>query len=148
MTTNQFPMFDLEALLKQFSVPNVDARAIMEVQKKNVEALVAANQKIAESMQKIAQAEQKIVQDAISDWTAAAGRFKGDGDVEAQAALQTEAAIKAVEDGIKHMRSFAELVAKAQMDSMAILNKRMDESIAELRNQVVAASARPAKKAK
>lgn len=148
MTTNQFPMFDFEALLKQFSVPNVDARAIMEAQKKNIEALVAANQKIAESMQKIAQQEQKIVQEAISDWTAAAGKVKGDGDIEAQTALQTEAAIKAVEDGIKHMRNFAELVAKAQIDSMSILNKRMDESIAELRKQVGAATARPAKKAK
>jgi phasin family protein len=148
MTTNQFPMFDFEALLKQFSVPNVDARAIMEAQKKNIEALVAANQKIAESMQKIAQQEQKIVQEAISDWTAAAGKVKGDGDIEAQTALQTEAAIKAVEDGIKHMRNFAELVAKAQIDSMTILNKRMDESIAELRNQVGAASARSAKKTK
>jgi phasin family protein len=148
MTTNQFPMFDFEALLKQFSVPNVDARAIMEAQKKNIEALVAANQKIAESMQKIAQQEQKIVQEAISDWTAAAGKVKGDGDIEAQTALQTEAAIKAVEDGVKHMRNFAELVAKAQIDSMAILNKRMDESIAELRNQVGAASARSAKKTK
>jgi phasin family protein len=141
-------MFDFEALLKQFSVPNVDARAIMEAQKKNIEALVAANQKIAESMQKIAQQEQKIVQEAISDWTAAAGKVKGDGDIEAQTALQTEAAIKAVEDGIKHMRNFAELVAKAQIDSMSILNKRMDESIAELRKQIGAASARPAKKAK
>jgi len=148
MTTNQFPMFDFEALLKQFSVPNVDARAIMEAQKKNIEALVAANQKIAESMQKIAQQEQKIVQEAISDWTAAAGKVKGGGDIEAQTALQTEAAIKAVEDGIKHMRNFAELVAKAQIDSMSILNKRMDESIAELRKQVGAATARPAKKAK
>jgi phasin family protein len=135
-------------LLKQFSVPNVDARAIMEAQKKNIEALVAANQKIAESMQKIAQQEQKIVQEAISDWTAAAGKVKGDGDIEAQTALQTEAAIKAVEDGVKHMRNFAELVAKAQIDSMAILNKRMDESIAELRKQVGTASARPAKKTK
>jgi phasin family protein len=141
-------MFDFEALLKQFSVPNVDARAIMEAQKKNIEALVAANQKIAESMQKIAQQEQKIVQEAISDWTAAAGKVKGDGDIEAQTALQTEAAIKAVEDGVKHMRNFAELVAKAQIDSMAILNKRMDESIAELRKQVGTASARPAKKTK
>jgi hypothetical protein len=137
-------MFDFEALLKQFSVPNVDARAIMEAQKKNIEALVAANQKIAESMQKIAQQEQKIVQEAISDWTAAASKVKGDGDIEAQTALQTEAAIKAVEDGIKHMRN----VAKAQIDSMTILNKRMDESIAELRKQVGTASARPAKKTK
>lgn len=145
MTTQQFPMFDFEALLKQFSMPNVDARSIMEAQQKNIEALVAANQKIVENMQKIAEREQQIIQDAISDWGAAAGDIKADDDLGERSVRQTEVAIKAVEDGIKNMRTFADMVTKAQADSMDILNKRMDESIRELRQQVAKSSRSHAK---
>ena len=148
MTTHQFPMFDFEALLKQFSVPNVDAKSIMEAQQKNIEALVAANQKIAENMQKIAEREQQIIQNAISDWSAVAGDLNADGDMQERSVRQTEAAIKAVEDGIRNMRTFADLVTKAQADSMEILNKRMDESIRELRQQVAKPSRSSAKSKK
>lgn len=148
MAANQFPKFDFEALLKQFNVPNLDAQAIMEAQQKNIEALVAANQKIAENMQKIAEREQKIIQDALSNWSAAAGGIGAGGagdDIGDRSARGTEAAIKAVEDGIRNMRSFAELVAQAQAESMEILNKRMDEGIRELRQQVTKAAGRSAK---
>lgn len=145
MAANQFPMFDFEALLKQFNVPNLDAQAIMEAQQKNIEALVAANQKIAENMQKIAEREQKIIQDALSNWSAAAGGIGAGDDIGDRSARGTEAAIKAVEDGIRNMRSFAELVAQAQAESMEILNKRMDEGIKELRQQVTKAAGRSAK---
>jgi phasin family protein len=133
MTPTQFPMFDFESLLKQFSMPNVDARTFMEAQQRNIEALVAANQKIVENMQKIAEREQQIIQDAISDWGNAAGNIHAEDDVQERSVRQTEVAIKAVEDGIRNMRTFADMVTKAQADSMDILNKRMDESIRELR---------------
>ncbi|MGH6618296.1 MAG: TIGR01841 family phasin [Alphaproteobacteria bacterium] len=145
MAANQFPKFDFEALLKQFNVPNVDAQAIMEAQQKNIEALVAANQKIAENMQKIAEREQQIVQAALSNWSAAAGDIGAGGDIGDRSARGTEAAIKAIEDGIRNVRSFAELVAQAQAESMDILNKRMDEGIKELRQQVTKAAGRSAK---
>lgn len=145
MAANQFPKFDFESLLKQFNVPNLDAQAIMEAQQKNIEALVAANQKIAENMQKIAEREQKIIQDALSNWSAAAGGIGAGDDIGDRSARGTEAAIKAVEDGIRNMRSFAELVAQAQAESMEILNKRMDEGIRELRQQVTKAAGRSAK---
>jgi phasin family protein len=129
-------MFDFEALLKQFNVPNVDAKSIMEAQQKNIEALVAANQKIAESMQKIAEREQEIIQSTFNDWSHVAGDFNSDGDFQERSARQTEVAIKAVEEGIRNLRTLADLVSKAQTDSMEILNKRMDEGIRELRQQV------------
>lgn len=136
MATQKFPFLDVDALLKQLELPNVDAKALMESQQKNIEALVAANQKIAENVQKIAEQEQRIIQEAISEWTAAAGEMKPGGDMREQSARQTEAAINAVEEGIKNMRSFAELVAQSQAESMEILNKRMDEGLKELRQQI------------
>ena len=54
--------------------------------------------------------------------------------------LTDAAAIKAVEGGIRNLRSVAELMAKAQADSMDILNKRVDESMRELRQQVAKSS--------
>jgi phasin family protein len=145
MTTHQFPIFDFESLLKQFNVPNVDAKSIMETQQKNIEALVAANQKIAENMQKIAEREQQIIQNTLNDWSHVAGDLNTDGDLQERSARQTEVAIKAVEDGIRNLRTLADLVAKAQADSMEILNKRMDESIRELRQQVAKPSRSSAK---
>jgi phasin family protein len=136
MAANQFPFLDFDSLLKQFKVPNVDASALMEAQQKNIEALVAANQKIAENIQKIAQQEQQIIQEALSEWGAAASEIRPGGDIEEQSARQTDAALKAIEEGIKNMRTFAEMVVQAQADSMQIINKRMDEGLKELRQQV------------
>jgi phasin family protein len=136
MATPQFPFLDFDALLKQFDVPNVDAKALMESQQKNIEALVAANQKIAENMQKIAHQEQQIIQEALSEWTAAASEMRPGGDIREQSARQTEVAIKAIEEGIKNMRTFAEMVAQTQAESMEIIRKRMDEGIKELRQQI------------
>ncbi len=136
MATPQFPFLDFDALLKQFDVPNVDAKALMESQQKNIEALVAANQKIAENMQKIAHQEQQIIQEALSEWTAAASEMRPGGDLREQSARQTEVAIKAIEEGIKNMRTFAEMVAQTQAESMEIIRKRMDEGIKELRQQI------------
>ena len=136
MATQQFPFLDFDALLKQFDVPNLDAKALMESQQKNIEALVAANQKIAENMQKIAQQEQQIIQKALGKWSAAASEMKPGGDIRAQSARQTEAAFKAIEEGIKNMRAFAEMVAQTQAESMEIISKRMDEGIKELRQQI------------
>jgi len=136
MAANQFPFLDFDSLLKQFKVPNVDASALMEAQQKNIEALVAANQKIAENIQKIAQQEQQIIQEALSEWGAAASEIRPGGNIEEQSARQTDAALKAIEEGIKNMRTFAEMVVQAQADSMQIINKRMDEGLKELRQQV------------
>ena len=136
MATPQFPFLDFDALLKQFKVPNLDASALMESQQKNIEALVAANQKIAENIQKIAHQEQQIIQEALGKWSAAASEMKPGGDIREQSARQTEAAIKAIEEGIKNMRTFAEMVAQTQAESMEIISKRMDEGIKELRQQI------------
>lgn len=148
MATQQFPFLDFDALLKQFDMPNVDAKALMEAQQKNIEALVAANQKIAENMQKIAQHEQQIIQEALSEWSAAARDIKPGGDMREQSARQTEAAINVFEEGIRNMREFAELVAQTQAESMQIINKRMDEGIKELRQQIAKKSGRSGPTAK
>ena len=140
MTTNQFPMFDLEGMFRQFSMPSLDAKSMVEAQQKNIEAFVAANQKIAENIQKIAEREQEIIQETISDWGAVAGEMNSEGDFQERSARRTAAAIKAVEGGIRNLRSVAELMAKAQADSMDILNKRVDESMRELRQQVAKSS--------
>jgi phasin family protein len=148
MATQQFPFLDFDTLLKQLDMPNVDAKALMEAQQKNIEALVAANQKIAENIQKIAQHEQQIIQEALSEWSAAAREIKPGGDMREQSARQTEAAINVFEEGIRNMREFAELVAQTQAESMQIINKRMDEGIKELRQQIAKKSGGSGPKAK
>lgn len=136
MATPQNPFLDIEKFFEQFRTQGVDVDTVVQSQRKNIEALVAANRAIAESVQTIAQREQELFQEALVEWQKAAAEIASEGDLQGRTAKQAALMTEALEQAIKNMRELAELVAKAQQETMAIVNKRVDESLDEIRSQL------------
>ncbi len=121
---------------KQFAglkVPGVDTEALVQAQKKNMEALVKANQAAAAGYQDLFKKQVAIFEETISE---AQKHFQNldttklDAD---SAKAQGELARAAFEKALSNMQTLAEAAQKANSEAYEIVSARIQESLAELR---------------
>jgi phasin family protein len=132
-------MFDMSKLASEFKLngmPGVDVQQVVAAQKRNVEALTAANQLAAESFQALAKRQTEIMRQTVEATTAAMRDLIGQGSPEEKAARQTEFAKEAFERGIAHSRELAEMMQRAQGEALDVINKRVAESLEELKGMI------------
>lgn len=126
---------DLARMLEQFKVPGVDMSAIVESRRKDVEALIAANQSTFEAMQLIAKKQTEILTQAMQ--TAQEGvqaQLKGGISAAPDPAKQAEIARKAYEKAMADMKELAEIARKAQTEAAAGITARAQQSVQEIKN--------------
>jgi phasin family protein len=126
---------DLAQNLAQFKVPGVDMNQIVESRRKDIDALVAANQAMLDSMQALARKQTELLSQALQGvQEAASGLAPGaDGkpvvmDPAQLAELTQKACAKAVNDA----RDLAEMARKAQIDAMTGIGQRATQSLQEM----------------
>ena len=68
MTNTDMPFMDISKMMEQFKLPGVDMEKIMDAQRKDVEALMAANKHAYEGMQALAQRQAQILQETMTQW--------------------------------------------------------------------------------
>ena len=96
--TNMLKGYDPKAIMQQFQdafgnvkLPNIDSKAMIEAQKKNLETLINANQAALTGTQELFKRQAEMMQQALSDATEAAKDLASAGvDPKALAAKQTE----------------------------------------------------------
>jgi phasin family protein len=108
----------------------------MDAQRKNIEALNAANQTAVQGMQAVAQRQAEILSQAMSEVSSIAQQFSATGNPQEMGAKQTELARKAFEQALANARELAEMVSKSNTEAFAIINKRVTESLQELKSLV------------
>ncbi|MEC9346764.1 MAG: TIGR01841 family phasin [Pseudomonadota bacterium] len=129
------PFGDFTKMLGDMKLPGFDIGALVEMQKKNVEAVIAANRvamdgvrAVIERQVQIAQASAEQAQAALK--AASSGKTKG-----VDVSNQIEEARAAVEKAIADMRELSEMVTRSQTEAFEILNKRMLEAADEVKGQ-------------
>ncbi len=127
------PFRDLSKTFEQFKLPGVDMNAFFDSRRKDVEALVAANQIAVEAMQALAKTQADMLTQAMQAMQAStnstlAGTIQ-DGDV----AQHAEAAQKAWQKMLADMKQLAEMAQKAQAEAVKGLTERATESIGEMK---------------
>jgi phasin family protein len=131
--TSKNGFFDMNKAFGDFRIPGFDLEAIVEAQRKNVEALTEANQLAVEGVRALAQRQSEIMQQAIEE---ASGLLRGwtqQGAPSDRLAKNAEAAKQAFEKGLANARELNELGTKASTDAFGVLAKRVSESFDELR---------------
>ncbi len=128
--------FDITKMLGDVKIPGFDMDAIMAAQRKNIEALTAANQTAVQGMQAVAQRQAEILSQAMNEVSLIAQQLSGSGNPQELTAKQTELARKGFEQALANARELAELVNKSNTDAFAIINKRVTESLQELKGLV------------
>lgn len=127
------PALDIEKLLQRLRLPGVDVPALVEAQKKNLQALREANQKAYDGALALAKRQTEIFEETIREWQDVAKDLAAKAPAEAAASRQAELAKKAVEKALANMRELAEMAVQSQADAFQIIGRRVRASIEELR---------------
>ena|SRR5689334_21907951 len=128
------PVLNIEKLLERFRLPGVDLPALMEAQRKNVQALQEANQKAYSGALALAKRQTEILEETMSEWQSAAKELTAKGSLENAASKQAEFARKAIAHAIDNMRELAEMAVQSQADAYAVIGKRVRAGIDEFRD--------------
>lgn len=112
--------------------PNIDA--VMDSQRKSLEALTVANQKVLDGVRAVSERQAEIVRDAVEKTSSAMevlGKAKTPQEVVEK---QAELARKAYDKSVKDLSELRELVVKTNKDAIEPINARIQEGFDELKS--------------
>ena len=134
-TTPKNGLFDVTKLMGDFRVPGIDLEAAVASQRKNIEALTQANQLAVEGVQALVRRQVEITRQAMEDFSAMFRDFvQPSGSPEDRIAKQAEYSKQAIEKGLSNAKELTELVTKANSEAFNVINKRVTESLDEVRD--------------
>jgi phasin family protein len=128
---------ELSKALKQYSMAGVDMDALVDSQKKNLEALTAANRIAFEGLQAIAKRQAEILQETMNETSKAVDSLAKAGSPPDIAAKQADIAKEAFERALANMRELAEMVAKSNDQAVNTINSRISSSLDELKTMAL-----------
>ena len=129
--TMTMPSFaDLGKLVGNFKMPGVDVKAIVESQRKDMEALAEANRQAYEGIKALAKRRNEILQEALGEWQAAMKDATGKDAMSKNA----ERAKQGVKQAIDRFRELAEMEAETRRKSWKVLQDRFQENLQSLQN--------------
>src|SRR5467141_2235861 len=104
------PVFDFTKLMSQFRLPGVDFAALVDRERRNIEALAKANRIAFEGWQRLVRRQAEILQETIKEVVANAGQ---------QDAIKrrTDLAKEGFEKALANMRELAEMATKSQKEA-------------------------------
>ena len=121
------PFFDFTKLMRQFRLPGVDFAALVDRERKNIEALAEANRIAFEGWQRLVRRQAEILQETMKEVVANAGQ---------QDAIKKRAdlAKEGFEKALANMRELAEMATKSQKEAFEVVRKRIEENVEGIRN--------------
>ncbi|MDE0811021.1 MAG: phasin family protein [Alphaproteobacteria bacterium] len=131
---NPLKMFDFQSMFHNAKIPGFDIDAIIAAQKKNVEAVVGANQTVAEGFQAITKRQLEVAQTMVQDTGVRMADLMGATALEERMAKQAELAKSGIEQASQSMREVFGVLGKAQTEAFALIKRRMDESLDEIKD--------------
>ena len=130
---NPFLEFDLSKVLGDYKVPGLDVESILASQRKNIEAVTAANQLAIEGLQAVLRRQAEIVRSSVEEASSYVNQVAAAGTPEEKAAKQAELVKVAFEKALANAKELAELVAKSNTEAADVLSKRVSESLDEVK---------------
>ena len=109
------PVFDFTKLVSQFRLPGVDFAALVDRERKNIEALAKANRIAFEGWQRLVRRQAEIFQETMKKAVADAGQ--------ASAKKRGELAKEGFEKALADMRELAEMATKSQKEAFDVVGK-------------------------
>ncbi len=133
-------MMDYSKMLEQYKVPGVEMDKLIEAQRKNIEAITNANKVAFEGMQAIMQRQGEILRSSMTEASKVMSDLAAAGTPEDRMAKQAEVLKKAFETALANMKELAEMGAKSNSEAAETINKRVAESLDEVRDAIKTAA--------
>ena len=126
-TAGETPFFDFTKLMSQFRLPGVDFAALVDRERKNIEALAEANRIAFEGWQRLVRRQAEILQETMKKAVADAGQ-------EDAMKKRADLAKEGFEKALANMRELAEMATKSQKEAFEVVRKRIEENVEGIRN--------------
>jgi phasin family protein len=127
--TSAFPGFeDLTKLIEKFQLPSVDIDALLDWQRRDIEALTEANRQASEGLKALVERRNEILRETLAEWQAA---VKDATSAEA-ISKRAEAAKQGVQKAMANFRELSEMEAQSRNNAWKIVQERMQENMATL----------------
>jgi len=130
MDKSELPVVDLNKIMDQLKLPNIDLLAIMEGRRKDLEAIVKANEVALNGIKSVADKQAEMLQTVLGEIGTKLKSMAQDGNPSAKA---TEMAQQTIEKALGAMRTLAEANGQSQAQVLDVINTRVQQSIDEIR---------------
>ena len=121
------PVFDFTKLMSQFQLPGVDFTALVDRERKNIEALVKANRIAFEGWQNLVRRQAEMLEETMKKVVADAGQ-------EDPKKKRADLAKEGFEKALANMRELAEITTQSQKEAFDVVRKRIEENVEGIRN--------------
>ncbi len=141
--TPKNPFFDIDfsKLMSDFQMPGIEVDALVAAQRRNIEALNAANKLALEGVQAVAKRQAEIFQQTMAEVDLAVKQMMATAP-EARVAQNADLIKLAIEKAIANMTELSEMVAKSNKEAFEVINQRVAESLDELKAAMAKATSR------
>jgi phasin family protein len=136
--TTAAPAPSFNSFAKLFQVPGFDVNTVVDIQRRNVEALTAANQTIAQGLQTVVQRQGEIARQSVKQFQDLVSFKPSSTSVTETLVKQIDVAKTAYEKNVTNARELGDIVAKVGLEAADILSRRVVASLDEVK-----AAARP-----
>ncbi|HYB10917.1 MAG TPA: phasin family protein [Alphaproteobacteria bacterium] len=130
---NPFGEIDFTKFMAELKVPGLNVEQVADSYRKNVEALTAASQAAVEGMQAVVRRQTEIMRESMEEYAALLRSYGTPTTPEQAASKQAELAKHTFENTFAHMKEIGELIAKANSDSLDVINRRVSEMLEEVK---------------
>jgi phasin family protein len=125
----KMPGFEnVSKMMEQFKLPGVDMSALVEWQRKDLEALAEANREAFEGYKTLFERRNEMFKDALGKWQQNLASAANPSAM----AKRTEAAREDVQKAVDDFRELVDLEAQARKRAWKVVQDRMQENMAHL----------------
>jgi len=134
-TTNLFDV-DMTKFTSALRMPKMDFQAAIAAQRKNVEALANANKTAFEGFQEIARRQSEIVTESVEELSGVVGELMSVSSMEDRTVKQAEIAKNVYQKALANFWDLGEIMTKSNSRAVGVINKRVAESLDEVKTIV------------
>jgi phasin family protein len=124
---------DISRIVERFKLPGVDAAAVIEARRKDLEALAEANRIALAGVQELARKHGEILQKSLQELQNLVADGNAAGRVPQNAVQVNELVQKGLRTTFGSLRDLAEVAFKAQSEALGVVNRRAQRILAEVK---------------
>ena len=127
------PMKNLKGMADRLQELNLTGGAgkLLESGRKDLQALMQANEKSYQGLQTVVQRQTEMIKSAITEWQTAAKEMPGK-DAKANLAKLDELGRQSFQRAIDDIKELANLAAKSQADAFDVVRQRIQSNVDEV----------------
>ncbi len=131
------PQAEFMRMMAEFRMPQaLDFESFAAAQRRNIEALSAANRVALEGAQAVAKRHMEILQQSMSEMTEAMRTLATAEAPQEKAAKQADLAKTSYERAVANMKELSDLIQKSNAEAVGVLNQRFAEAMQEIKGMV------------